>query len=186
MTLLEMLLLGFALSMDCFAVSLSLGISKKPRWQDVLRMAFFFGLFQGIMPLIGWLIGITFKSMIQSVDHWLAFGILTFIGIRMIIESFRMEKNQKTIQVGKLSVILGLALATSIDALASGIGFGFIHINIFKVVLIISIITFLVTVTGARLGIRSRLIPARWAEIVGGVILILIGLKILLTHLGYL
>ena len=186
MNLLELILLGLGLSMDCFAVAITLGTSQKLNWREVLTMAFLFGLFQGLMPLAGWVVGNTFQSLIQSVDHWIAFGILAFIGFRMIIESFRMKENKKIIDASKISVLIGLAVATSIDALATGVGFGFMDVNILRAVLIITIITFTVTIIGARLGIRSNLIPARWAEVVGGAVLILIGLKILLTHLGYL
>lgn len=186
MTFLELFLLGLGLSMDCFAVSLTLGSSHRLPIRDTLRMALFFGLFQGLMPLAGWLIGNSFKSLIQSVDHWLAFGILSFIGIRMIYEAFRLKEEKRPLDVKKLSVLLGLSVATSIDALATGIGFGFIQANIFKIVSTISIITFIVTIIGARIGKKSNLIPARWAELSGGIILILIGTKILLTHLGYL
>ena len=186
MSFLELFLLGLGLSMDCFAVSLTLGTAQKLQWKEVLTMAFLFGLFQGLMPLVGWVIGNTFQSLILSVDHWIAFGILAFIGFHMIIESFRLKENKKIIDASKISVLIGLAVATSIDALATGVGFGFMHVNIFRAVLIITTITFTVTIIGARLGIRSNLIPARWAELAGGIVLILIGVKILLTHLGYL
>jgi manganese efflux pump family protein len=184
MTFLEIFLLSLGLSMDCFAVSLTLCSSQKLRWKDILVMAFFFGLFQGLMPLVGWLVGSYFESLIESIDHWLAFGILSFIGIRMIIESFHLEKEKKIFHIGNIYMLLGISVATSIDAFATGIGFGFIQVNIFEAIITISIITFLVTVTGARLGVRSKIIPARWAEFFGGVVLILIGVKIVLSHLG--
>ena len=172
--------------MDCFAVSLTLGTSQKLLWRDILKMALLFGLFQGLMPLIGWLIGISFKSLIQSIDHWIAFGILAFIGSRMIFESFKLKKNKKSLDISKISILVGLSVATSIDALATGIGFGFIQANITEAVLIITSITFVVTIIGARLGSKSDIIPARWAEAIGGLVLILLGVKILLNHLGFL
>jgi len=186
MTFFELFLLGLGLSMDCFAVSLTIGTTHKLHWRDILKMALLFGIFQGVMPLIGWAIGSSFKSLIQSIDHWLAFGILAFIGFRMIVESFRLKKSKKILDISKISVLVSLAVATSIDALATGVGFGFIQVNILKAILIITIITFIVTIIGARLGSKSNVIPARWAELVGGIVLILIGLKILLNHLGYL
>lgn len=183
MTLFELILLGLGLSMDCFAVSLTLGTSKKLKWKEILIMAFFFGLFQGLMPLAGWLIGNSFRTLIESVDHWIAFGILAFIGFRMILSSFRMQADKKPADISRISMVIGLAVATSIDALATGIGFGFINVNIFLAVLIITTITFVVTITGARLGGKTSFIPARWAEFAGGVVLILIGGKILYEHL---
>jgi manganese efflux pump family protein len=186
MTFIELFLLGLALSMDCFAVSITLGASQKLPWSYVLKMALFFGIFQGLMPLIGWLIGSTFQSLIQSVDHWIAFGILSVIGFHMIVESFRLKESKKPIDISKISILIGLSIATSIDALATGVGFGFIRVPILEAVLIITGTTFSVTIIGARLGLKSNIIPARWAEVVGGLVLFLIGLKILLTHLGYL
>jgi manganese efflux pump family protein len=186
MSFFELFVLALGLSMDCLAVSITIGTSQKPGWQHILKMAFFFGLFQGIMPLIGWFIGNSFKHLIQSFDHWIAFGILAFIGIRMIIESSRLPKEKKSFHIGKMSLLLGLAVATSIDALATGIGFGIIRVNIIQAAIIITCVTFLVTLTGARIGIRSKIIPASWAELSGGVVLLLIGLKILFNHLGIL
>ena len=184
MTFIELFLLGLALSMDCFAVSITLGTSQRISWATILKLALFFGIFQGVMPLIGWLIGNTFQYLIQSVDHWIAFGILSFIGFHMIFESFRLKENKKPLDLSRIHVLVGLAVATSIDALATGIGFGFIRVNILEAITIITIITFTVTIIGTRLGLRSRIIPARWAEVIGGLVLILLGTKTLLTHLG--
>ena len=186
MTFVELFLLGLALSMDCFAVSITLGTSQNLSWRSILKLALFFGIFQGVMPCIGWFVGNSFQYLIQSIDHWIAFGILASIGFHMIFESFRLKENKKPLDINKISVLIGLAVATSIDALATGIGFGFIKVKIIEAVLIITTITFAVTIIGARLGIKSNIIPAKWAEVVGGVVLILIGLKILLNHLGYL
>jgi putative Mn2+ efflux pump MntP len=184
MSLLEIFLIGLGLSMDCFAVSLSLSACGKLKWKDVLKVSLFFGIFQGLMPVIGWLIGTTFQSLIQTVDHWLAFGILAIIGLRMVSQFFVHETKRKFTDIRRTSVLLTLSVATSIDALATGISFGFIKVNILEAALIISIVTFLVTVTGSRLGAKSTFIPAKWAELLGGIVLIAIGTKILLNHLG--
>ena len=186
MSLLEIFLIGLGLSMDCFAVSLSFGICRKLAWRDVLKTSFFFGIFQGLMPVIGWLIGTSFQSLIQAFDHWLAFGILLFIGIRMILQFFVHEEKRKPADIRKTSVLLTLSLATSIDALVTGISFGFISVNILKASLIITGVTFIVSMIGSRLGAKSTFIPARWAELLGGLVLIMIGTKILLSHLGIL
>lgn len=184
MTLLELFLLGLGLSMDCFAVSLSLGTSQKLSWKEILIMAFFFGLFQGMMPVIGWFAGYSFRSLIQSVDHWIAFGILAFIGFRMIFSSFRMKADKKPADISRISMVIGLAVATSIDALASGVGFGFIDVNIVLATILITSITFIVTIAGAKLGGKTTFIPARWAEFAGGIVLILIGARVLCEHLA--
>jgi manganese efflux pump family protein len=186
MSLLEIFLIGLGLSMDCFAVSLSFGICRKLAWKDVMRISVFFGIFQGLMPVIGWMVGASFHSLIQSFDHWLAFAILAFIGLRMISQFFVHETKRKPPDIRKISVLLTLSLATSIDALATGITFGFIKVNILEAALIITGVTFIVTLTGSRLGAKSTFIPARWAELLGGLVLIMIGTKILLGHLGIL
>lgn len=186
MTFLEIFLISLGLSMDCFAVSLGFGATRQLKWKDVLKMASFFGFFQGLMPLIGWLIGQSIQSFISSFDHWIAFGILAFIGLRMILESFRIGEEKKSLDIRKTPVLLSLSLATSIDALATGVSFGFIRVNIFQAIVTITLITFLNSVAGARLGEKSTFIPAKWAEILGGIVLFVIGLKILLEHLNIL
>jgi manganese efflux pump family protein len=169
--------------MDCFAVSLSFGASRKLIWKDILRMAFLFGFFQGAMPLIGWVVGNSMQSSIEPVDHWIAFAILAVIGLKMVWQSFSGEEEKRSIDIRKLSILLSLAVATSIDALITGVGFGFIKVNIYEAVIIISIITFIVSVTGAKLGEKTNFIPARWAEFAGGIVLIAIGIKVVLEHL---
>ena len=170
--------------MDCFAVSLSFGTSRKLIWKDILLMAFLFGLFQGVMPLIGWLVGSSIQSYIAPVDHWIAFAILASIGLKMIWQSFGLGEEQRSIDIRKITVLLTLSVATSIDALITGVGFGFIRVNILEAVIIISLVTFLVSVLGAKLGEKTTFIPARWAEFLGGVVLIAIGIKVVLEHLA--
>ena len=147
-------------------------------------MAFLFGLFQGIMPLIGWLVGSSIQSFIAPVDHWIAFAILASIGFKMMWQSFSSDAEKRSIDIRKISVLLSLSIATSIDALITGVGFGFIRVNIFEAVVIISVITFAVSVIGAKLGEKTTFIPARWAEFFGGAVLIAIGVKVVLEHLA--
>jgi putative Mn2+ efflux pump MntP len=184
MTFFVVFLIALGLSMDCFAVSVSFGTSRKLLWSDLLRMALFFGFFQGMMTFIGWWAGDSIKQMIESVDHWIAFSILSIIGIRMIIESFKHEKERKSIDVRKFRILLSLSVATSIDALMTGVSFGFITVDILKTTILISSVTFVVTMIGGKLGEKATFIPARRAELIGGIVLILIGVKILLGHLG--
>jgi putative Mn2+ efflux pump MntP len=186
MSILEIFLIGLGLSMDCFAVSLGFSVCGRLQWKDILKMAAFFGVFQGLMPVIGWMIGSSFQSVINNYDHWLAFGILVFIGLRMVSQFFVHETKRKTTDIRKTSVLLTLSIATSIDALATGISFGFIKVNILLAAAVITAITFIVSVIGSRLGAKSSFIPARWAELLGGIVLIGIGTKILLNHTGIL
>jgi putative Mn2+ efflux pump MntP len=122
--------------------------------------------------------------LIQTVDHWLAFGILAFIGLRMVSQFFVHEAKRKPTDIRKTSVLLTLSVATSIDALATGISLGFIKVNILEAASIITGVTFIVSLIGSRLGAKSTFIPAKWAELLGGIVLIGIGTKILLDHLG--
>jgi len=184
MTFFVVFLIALGLSMDCFAVSVSFGTSRKLLWRDLLRMALFFGFFQGMMTFIGWLAGYTLKQLIESVDHWVAFSILSIIGIRMIIESFKHEKERKSIDIRQFRILLSLSVATSIDALMTGVSFGFITVDIIKTTFLISSVTFIVTMIGGKLGERATFIPARRAELIGGIVLIMIGAKILFGHLG--
>lgn len=183
MSLLELFLIALGLSMDCFAVSLSFGTTQKLSWRDIFRMAVFFGLFQGIMPVIGWLVGNSLQRFISPVDHWIAFGILSFIGVKMIIQALRISKEKKNLDIRTLPVLLSLSFATSIDALITGVSFGFISVNILLAAIIVTVVTFLNTVNGAKLGEKTTFLPARWAEILGGLVLFAIGTKILLEHL---
>jgi len=186
MSIFEIIVIGLGLSMDCFAVSLSFGTSRMLTWRDIFKMAVYFGIFQGFMTFLGWLIGNGIQSLIASVDHWIAFGILAFIGIRMIAESFRVEKEKKAVDIRKTMVLLSLSLATSIDAFMTGISFGFIRVNIWIAIIVITLITFFISVLGGKIGEKSTFIPARRAELIGGIVLFIIGLKILMDHLGIL
>jgi putative Mn2+ efflux pump MntP len=169
--------------MDCFAVALTFGTCHKLAWKDVMKMALLFGVFQGAMPLVGWLVGISVQSYIEPVDHWIAFAILASIGMKMVWQSFLIGEKKRPVDIRKTTVLLTLSVATSMDALITGVGFGFIRVNILEAVVIISAITFLVSVAGAKLGEHATFIPARWAEFAGGIVLIAIGAKVVLDHM---
>ena len=127
MTTIEIWLLAVGLAMDCFAISIASGILlKRTLWRPMLMMAFFFGLFQALMPLIGWACASTFSHLIEDVDHWIAFAILAFLGGRMVRESFKEEDCRQDFDPTRLKVVLMLAVATSIDALAVGVSFAFL------------------------------------------------------------
>lgn len=192
MTGLEIWLLAIGLAMDCFAVSIASGIIlKRIQWRPMLVMAFFFGLFQGAMPLIGWLCATTFSHLIEDFDHWIAFIILGFLGGKMVIESFKAEDCRQEFNPASLKVVITLAIATSIDALAIGISFAFLGVKQFSSILspisIIGFVSFVLSLVGLLIGIRCHCGCARklHAERWGGIILILIGTKILIEHLFF-
>ena len=187
MSALEIWLLAICLAMDCFSVSITSGmLLRRTLWKTFLTISFFFGFFQALMPLMGWFAASRFHHLIESFDHWIAFGLLLFLGIRMIRESFSNEEHHH-FDPTKLLVILTLAIATSIDALAVGISFAFIGIttwsSILSPIVIIGIVSFLFSIIGCLIGVycgkRFRLRPELWA----GIILIGIGVKILIDHL---
>lgn len=184
MGIFDLILIAIGLAMDCFAVSVCYGLlTLNPKWKHILRMALFFGGFQAIMPVIGWLIGLTFKDYISSIDHWIAFALLGFIGIKMIVEAIRKDENTPGIQFDKLTVLLSLSVATSIDALIIGMGFAFLKVHILLAILIIGLVSAAFTITGVFLGKRYGKFLGKKAEIVGGIVLLGIGLKILIEHL---
>ena len=198
MNLLDIILLAVALAMDCFTVSIVSGVISPQQsnhhssflisHSSLLRMAFLFGFFQAMMPLLGWL-GIShFQAYMEAYDHWIAFGLLGFIGGKMVCESFGLEEDQH-FNPSRLRTQLLLAIATSIDALAIGISFactGFTDLSQLTMpLLIIGIVSFLFSIVGYHLGRRFGKTITRKIkpELLGGVILILIGVKILMTHL---
>ena len=185
MTILELLLIAVGLSMDAFAVSVCKGLSvQKLQPRHALLAGLYFGGFQALMPVIGWLLGVRFEHLIQSIDHWIAFGLLTVIGLGMIRES-RSKAEELNDDFGFRTMLL-LAVATSIDALAVGVTFAFLQVNILPASGMIGVTTFLLSALGIYIG---SVFGARFksaAELTGGLILILIGLKILLEDLGIL
>lgn len=192
MTNLEIWLLAVGLAMDCFAVSIASGIIlKRIRWRPMLVMAFFFGFFQALMPFLGWIGASMFSHLIESIDHWIAFAILAFLGGRMVRESFKDEECRHEYDPASLKVVLALAVATSIDALAVGVSFAFLGIKgisgILSPIGIIGFVSFALSMIGLIFGTRFGCGIARRlkAEMWGGIILIVIGTKILIEHLFF-
>lgn len=184
MDLLTILFIAFGLSMDAVAVAIANGCAaKKIELRPALIMAFLFGFFQMLMPVIGWLAGFSFKKTIASYDHWLAFIILFFIGAKMLWETRHSKECRAKANIMSMPVLLGLALATSIDALAVGLSFSLLAVEIIIPVLIIGLVTFFLSFFGIRIGHKLGSKISGKVEILGGLILIAIGLKILLEHL---
>ncbi len=186
MGILELFLIAVGLSMDAFAVSVCKGLSvRKAEVKHSLCVGAYFGGFQALMPLIGYLLGTQFESFIVSIDHWIAFVLLGFIGGNMIREALSKEE-EKLDDSFSFKTMVTLAIATSIDALAMGVTFAFLRVNILWAVLFIGIITFVLSAIGLKVG---NVFGAKYkckAELLGGVVLILMGCKILLEHLGIL
>lgn len=185
MGVLEICVIAVGLSMDAFAVSICKGLSvKKVSLRHALIAGLYFGGFQALMPLLGYLLGATFESLITSFDHWIAFILLGLIGANMIREGFSGEESLNA--SFDFKTMLPLAIATSIDALAVGVTFAFLKVNIWLAILLIGLITFLFSAIGVKVGnLFGSKFKAK-AEILGGAVLILMGIKILLEHLGVL
>ena len=184
MGVLEIVLIAIGLAMDAFAVSICKGLSmKKMSWKKAIIVGGYFGLFQGLMPVIGYFLGTTFESLVTKIDHWIAFGLLSFIGANMIREAFEEDEEHCTDNIN-VKTMLVLAIATSIDALAVGITFAFLKVNLVLATIIIGIVTFVLCIIGTKIGNRFGNKYKNKAEFSGGLILILIGLKILLEHLS--
>ena len=181
MSQLEIIILALALSADAFAVSISSGVCVKHiKITHSLKMATLFGLFQGIMPLIGWVAGTVFYHYMKNYGNWIALALLTIIGIKMIIESFEHD-NEKCINFFNTYVLFILAIATSIDALAAGLSLKLLNIDILLPAGIIALVTFLMSFLGITIGKLAGNKLGRSAEFAGGLILILIGLKLILA-----
>lgn len=179
----ELLVIAVALSMDAFAVSICKGLSmKRMEWKNAVLAGVYFGGFQAGMPLLGYLLGVQFQEMITSVDHWIAFGLLGVIGINMIRES--QGEDEKMDDSFSVKTMLMLAVATSIDALAVGVTFAFLKVAILPAIAFIGVITFTFSVLGIKIGNRFGVKYKSKAELAGGVILILMGIKILIEHLS--
>lgn len=179
--------IAVALAMDCFAITLGLACGARGlTMKRAVRMAAYFGGFQFLMPVAGWFAGDRLMALIKDFDHWVAFGLLALIGGRMIYESFEMSEEEKACRPDQTqgSRLLVLALATSIDALAVGLSLGVIRTTILYPAAVIGATSFALTVAGARLGPVVGRVAGRRAELLGGLILIGIGIKILVEHLG--
>ena len=184
MGILEVVLVAIGLAMDAFAVSICKGLSmKKMSWKKAIIVGGYFGIFQGLMPVIGYFLGTTFENLVTKIDHWIAFGLLVFIGINMLKEAFGKDCENCNDNVD-FKTMLVLAIATSIDALAVGITFAFLKTNIVLASILIAIITFVVCIIGVKIGNKFGDKYERKAETVGGLILIFMGIKILLEHLS--
>lgn len=188
--LFEIFMIGVGLSMDAFAASICKGLNmRRLNIKNMLIIGLFFGGFQALMPAVGWLLGKQFESYITSVDHWVAFALLVFIGGKMIYDVFTKknedECGEKTNRLD-MKEVLTLAVATSIDALAVGISFAFLQVDILKAVSVIGVTTFVLSVIGVAVGNVFGSKYEKKATLAGGIILILIGLKILLEHTGML
>ena len=180
----EILLISIGLAMDAFAVSVCKGLAmKKMSWKKAIIIGLYFGIFQAVMPVIGYFLGTTFERFITYVDHWVAFILLVGIGINMVKEAFDKESENRNDNVD-MKTMLVLSIATSIDALAIGITFACLKIHIVMPVITIGLITFIISVIGVKIGNQFGDKYGKKAEIMGGVILILLGIKILLEHLG--
>ena len=186
MDLIELFLIAVGLSMDAFAVSVCKGLAMpKCTFKKAAIVGLWFGGFQALMPAIGYILGAQFQEAIASIDHWIAFVLLALIGGNMIHEALDNDEEEADASLDVKTMVL-LAVATSIDALAIGITFAFLKVNIIPAVCFIGIVTFIISFAGVKIG---NVFGARYknkAEIVGGIILILLGLKILLEHLGFL
>ncbi len=185
MSLLELFILAVGLSMDAFAVAVCKGLSvQRVTLRHAVCAGLWFGGFQALMPLIGWFVGSQFQSVIERFDHWIAFVLLAILGINMIRES--REEEECTDCSFLWRAMLPMAIATSIDALAVGVTFAFLQVRIVPAVLFIGVTTFLLSALGVRLGTVFGQRYQKAAQIFGGIILILMGIKILLEHLGIL
>jgi putative Mn2+ efflux pump MntP len=182
--ILTLLLIAFGLSMDAFAVSITSGITiKDQRLNHALRIGLFFGSFQALMPLIGWLAGLSLRDLISGVDHWVAFGLLSLIGGKMVYEATKIGSKDKEANPLSLFVLLILSVATSIDALAVGLSFAFLKISVATPVIVIGLVTFVLSFFGVLVGNRLGHFFEKKMEIIGGLVLIGIGVRILIEHL---
>ena len=185
----DILIIGVGLSMDAFAVAVCKGLAmRRIHWGQAAVIALFFGGFQALMPFLGWAVGLSFQGLIAAYDHWIAFGLLLFIGGKFLYDAIRAEVcGEDACDISlDLKGLTMLAIATSIDALAIGVTLAFLKVNVAAACGMIGATTFLISLGGVAVG---NLFGARFqkkAEIAGGVILILIGVKILLEHLGVL
>lgn len=185
MEIITIFLIAVGLSMDAFAVSIAGGLTmEKLRLKSILRIALFFGGFQAIMPLIGFSAGLSVREYITHFDHWIAFLLLLFVGTKMIHESFSAPGEEKKIDTENTATLLVLAIATSIDALAVGLSLSFLRVDIVFAAALIGITTFIICFAGVIIGKQTGHLLGNKIEILGGIILIGIGIKILVEHLA--
>jgi len=184
MGLLEIILIAIGLSMDAFAVSITLGLSvKKPTLKVALIPGIYFGFFQMLMPLFGYFAGTHFADSVRSFDHWIAFALLGLVGGKMLIESFSKDEEKVNANPFQFLKMLLLAVATSIDALAVGVTFAFFEVNLLATIIIIGVTTFCISVGGVKIGNIFGTKFKSKAEFLGGAVLVVLGIKILIEHL---
>lgn len=177
-------LIALGLALDAFSVAIVGGVTTgRPRLRDAFKIAGFFGLFQGIMPWIGWEAGGLMADIITGVDHWIAFVLLCMIGLHMILESVKPGSRAKSLNLVNVRTLLLLSIATSIDALAVGVGLAFVETTIIRTAVIIGLVTFALSLVGYYIGNKIGRVGGDKVRILGGVILIGIGLRILIEHL---
>jgi len=180
-----LIFIALALAMDAFAVAMAAGVALHPvSKRQLFRLGFHFGLFQGLMPIIGWLAGLSLQSLISAYDHWLAFGLLSFVGGKMIFEAFHDDEEKQKTDPTRGATMVMLSVATSIDALAVGLSLALIGVNIWTPALVIGLTASTLTVAGMLLGAKIGMIWGKRVEVLGGLVLIGIGVKILVEHLG--
>lgn len=185
MNTISILFIAFGLAMDAFAVAIASGIIiKQLKVRNVLKIALFFGLFQAFMPVVGWLAGLSMRDFVRAFDHWVTFGLLSLIGGKMIYESFKIESEKTEGDPLNIYMLLLLSIATSIDALVVGVSFAFLDIFIITPIVTIGIVTFLLSSLGVYIGDKSGHFFENKMEIIGGLFLIGIGVKILIEHLS--
>lgn len=185
MGVIELLLMAVGLSMDAFAVSVCKGLAiKSVTAKQMVIVGLWFGGFQALMPVIGYFVGSAFKGAIEAIDHWIAFALLLLIGLGMVREAVKGDDKEADASLSPRKM-LPLALATSIDALAAGVSFAFLDVNIFLAALFIGVITFSLSMVGVKVGAVFGKKYQNRAELLGGVILILLGVKILVEHLDF-
>ena len=185
MTLVELLLIAFGLSMDAFAVAICTGLAmEKATLKKSLKVGAYFGVFQAGMPIIGYCLAMLFADKITAYDHWIAFALLCFLGVKMIVDSFRKDKCTIGEPSLKPATMLTLAVATSIDAMAVGASFAFLKVDIVKAIVLIGVSTLVISMLGVKIGNVFGTKLKSKAEAAGGIILLLIGANILLSHIG--
>jgi putative Mn2+ efflux pump MntP len=179
------LVTGVGLSMDAVAASISTSTSaRRVGWPQALKMALFFGLFQALMPAVGYACGVAFRGWFEALDHWVAFALLGFIGAKMIYESMRESEVEEEDNPFSTPKLLLLSVATSLDALAVGVSFSLLGISLLTTVAVIGLVTFSLCLPAVWLGKRLGSVMAKRAEVLGGLVLIAIGCKILIEHLS--
>ena len=183
MSVVQIILIALALAMDSFAVSIACGIAiKHSKIKHALIMAAWFGGFQALMPFLGWFLGLRLRSFTANLDHWIAFALMAFLGGKMVYESFKIESQERKTNPFASHMLLILSIATSIDALAAGISFAVLKMDIIAPIMIIGVITFAITFAGVLIGERGGHFFEKKIELAGGLVLIAIGLKILFQH----